>query len=199
MKLFASFCLSAVIFLVSACCGRMYLQDNLSESLQNSVWNISISRNGTVLFRGLLVLGKVTDGNIQDHAPHISLIDFTGITLVRMSIRNGMIEVRDALPPFDGRRIQGYLISDLELFVYLAGLDNNGSDHNLPCQAEELADCQQGTGPARCFRSAAAVLDPWMAKILYHGDGDGKVREVIIERCRSGMKMEIVRVSHGWS
>jgi hypothetical protein len=186
-------CLLA-IFVMHGCCGRVPLPPSLTTSWQGTVWKISISRSGEGLFKGLLVCGETAGLTRATHPLSCSLIDSTGITLMKLLRHNGRFEVVTAMPPFSSDRISEYIVSDLE--IILACADNSdGTCHARGiCSIEECPCPGDGAEDERCLWAGAGPFDSWTLVTRYEPSDESRLSQVTVTRPWSGMQMQLKRL-----
>ena len=190
--------LPALFFGLYACCGRVMPPVQLPAFMQNSVWRVIISRSGEGMFEGLMIIGGMS-GDRQNGGLSCSLVDSTGITLLSLvSSKNGL-EVKDAMPPFDEKRISGYIAQDMELMLSCADLTPEHCVVRGMCSVEEyLCDSRDVSSDTRCLRGGAGPFYNWMMCGTFTvGQGvsqDAVLNQIIIIRPLSGMEMRLERL-----
>jgi len=190
------FCI-LVLFSVSGCCGDVILPEKLSKTCQDALWTISITRHGEGLFEGLVACGS-SSGTGDEAGLSCSLIDSTGITLMKLDERQREFRVVMALPPFDEAQVSDYLTNELSLVlaVALARCDECGA--GFLCTIEDYPCAEKNSGISTCIRGVTGPFDVWKMRIDRDMEGESSgtahVREVTLIRPWSGMQLRLTEI-----
>ena len=182
------------IFIMHGCCSRVLLPPSLPASWQDSVWKISISRSGEGLFEGLLVCGETAGLTRATQYLSCSLIDPTGITLMKLLRHNGRFEMVTALPPFSSNRISEYIISDLEIILTCADNSVDMCRTGGMCSVTECPCPGDGSGDERCLCAGTGPFDSWTLVARYEPSDESRLSQVKVTRPWSGMQMRLKRL-----
>ncbi len=194
----AVFFIFMAVFLMSGCCGHVNLPETISNAWQGSVWKISISQDGEGLFEGLLACGNSTGPDDTEGPLSLSLIDPTGITLMKLDEHEGRLKVTMALPPFNQRRVADYIESDLTLILYSAGPLCNVCRSGFLCTVEEYPCQAESSDAQRCVRAVSGPFELWDMRVEWNPNGTVtaplRITDAAVTRPWSGMRLRLVRL-----
>lgn len=187
-----------IIFMLDACCGQVNIPETLPAALQGSLWKMTISHNGQGMFEGLLAIGLDRKSGMD--MLHCSIIDSTGITLMKLAGQGERLDVEMALPPFAEKGVSGYIISELRLFLACSGWKDEYAGHGI-CQAREY-QCEENDMDSgfteRCISAYAGPFVQWRFRGIFgpapQDAGHHGMIQAVIMRPWSGMTMRLYRL-----
>lgn len=192
------FMLFSMMFMLNACCAQVNIPEALPVRLQGSLWKMVISRNGQGVFEGLMALGTEHEAGMEILA--CSIIDSTGITLMKLAGEGGRLHIKTVLPPFDEKSISDYIISELGLFLsYSCGKDEYAGQgmclvREYHCEEESM----DSKFIKRCISAHAGPFIKWRFQgLLGPGPQDAEntgMVQAVITRPWSGMTMRLYRL-----